>query len=100
MSQAPPLPSIHESWESPSPPTSTATELENPDSDGEPSGETGFHVNAILSLTAALRLVFRRHSDIYVASDMFLYDEQGDPAAVKTPDVMVIPGTNTYERRS
>jgi Uma2 family endonuclease len=71
-----------------------------PESDGKPMGETGFHVNAILSLHAAFLIAFRGRTDIYVASDMFLYYERGNPRAVKAPDVMVIKDTHNQERRT
>ena len=46
-----------------------------PESDGQPMGETGFHVNALLLLFQALRyyLASIGRTDSYVAGDMFLY---------------------------
>ena len=44
-----------------------------PDSDGEPMGETHFHVMAILHLYAVLQLFYRDRIDVYVMADMFLY---------------------------
>ncbi|HMN26908.1 MAG TPA: Uma2 family endonuclease [Caldilineaceae bacterium] len=66
-------------------------------------GETGIHVRAILYLYHALCNFFlrKRRTDAYVAADMFLYYEEGNPRAVKAPDVMVILGIDGgYERRS
>jgi Uma2 family endonuclease len=77
--------------------------IEYPDTDGKPMGETGIHVRAILYIYhALLNLLWRRgQHDVYVAADMFLYYEEGNPRAVKAPDVMVITGVDgTYERRS
>jgi Uma2 family endonuclease len=76
-----------------------------PDSDGKPMGETGIHVKTILHLYGALLIFFatRERSDAYVAADMFLYYQEGNPRAVKTPDVMVIfgvEGNQIRERRS
>jgi Uma2 family endonuclease len=63
-----------------------------PESDGKPLGETGFHVTAILTLFDTLRLYYQDRPDVYVATDMFLYYERGNPRACKAPDVMVIKG--------
>lgn len=72
-----------------------------PDSDGQPMGETGLHVMAILNLYQALLHFFRNRADIHVAADMFLYYEQGNPAACKAPDVMVAKGVaGNHPRRS
>jgi len=76
------------------------SEVVYPDSDGEPMGETGFHVRATMHLYGALLNFFCHASDVYVASDMFLYYEKGNPKAVKAPDVMVIRGVDTHERRT
>ena len=77
-----------------------ASEVEYPESDGEPMGETGFHVRASMLLYEALRQFFRSRDDVYVAADMFLYYEQGNPHASKAPDVMVIKGVEKHERRT
>ena len=77
-----------------------AAEIVYPESDGRPMGETGFHVRAILHLYNALIQFFRDHDDLYVAADMFLYYEQGNPRANKAPDVMVIKGVSKHERRT
>ena len=74
-----------------------------PESDGKPMGETGIHVNATIELFWTLRrVVFKDRHDVYVASDMFFYYEQGNPRAVKAPDIMVIKGVDdgTIERRT
>jgi Uma2 family endonuclease len=62
-------------------------------------GETGFHVLAIFHLYTALRAYFRRKK-VYVGADMFLYYREGDPRAVKAPDVMVIKGVAKHIRRT
>jgi Uma2 family endonuclease len=71
-----------------------------PDSDGEPMGETEFHVIAILHLYDTLRHFFRDRVDVYVAANMFLYYEEGNPDARKAPDVMVIKGVDKHKRRT
>ncbi len=71
-----------------------------PDSDGAPMGETGIHAHATLSLYYSLYLLFHSNLDVYVAADMFLYYEKGNPKANRAPDVMVIKGGGNYHRRS
>ena len=82
--------------------TASTTEIEvhYPESDGKPLGETGFHVAAIMAIHNAFKVAFRGRRDVYTASDMFLYYQQGNPRAVKAPDVMVIKGVDNHERRT
>jgi Uma2 family endonuclease len=70
-----------------------------PDSDGEPMGETDYHVVATIYLFAALRQWYRLREDVYVAGDMLLYDEEGNPRACRGPDVMVGKGVQGKHRR-
>lgn len=80
-----------------------STIIEYPESDGEPMGETGIHVRATMAIYSALRDYYRNQgrNDVYIAADMFLYYEEGNPRAQKAPDVMVIFGVDgSYERRS
>jgi Uma2 family endonuclease len=76
------------------------SEVVYPDSDGAPMGETEFHVIATLHLYDALRHFFQNTPDIYVAADMFLYYQEGNPRANKAPDVMVIKGVKKRKRRT
>ncbi len=86
---SPPAPSLV----SPPPP------VDYPETDGEPLGETGIHVLATLGLFGALKVFFSTHPDVYVAADMFLYYQEGNPKARTAPDVMVIKGVPNRERR-
>src|SRR5207244_2674463 len=72
-----------------------------PATDGKPMAETGVHLQTIFWLYEMLRHFFRRRADVYVAADMLLYFEQGNPRASRAPDVMVALGApSTPERRS
>jgi Uma2 family endonuclease len=71
-----------------------------PSEDGEPMGETGFHVNALLALLAILKARYRNRRDVYVAGDMFWYWEKGNASACCAPDIMVIFGVSSEERYS
>ncbi len=77
----------------------TVDEIEYPESDGEPMGESGIHVLATMHLLNALRYFLREYLDIYVIADMFLYYEEGNPRSVKAPDLMVVKDVDaSYER--
>ncbi|HXV98416.1 MAG TPA: Uma2 family endonuclease [Anaerolineae bacterium] len=71
-----------------------------PESDGQPIGETEFHINAILHLLQSLRYFFRQTEGVYVAADMLFYYEEGNPSAFKVPDVFVVKGVSKQRRRT
>lgn len=72
-----------------------------PDSDGKPMGETEYHILAITHLYDVLRPWFRPREGFHVAANMLLYYEQGNPSAVRAPDVMVSKGVRgNHLRRS
>jgi Uma2 family endonuclease len=70
-----------------------------PESDGKPMGETDFHRKEIIDLLVALEERYSSHPDVYVAGDLFLYDQQGDPRSVICPDVFVVFGVPRGNRR-
>lgn len=74
-------------------------EIFYPESDGEPMGETGIHVDETIYLIEALRERFRAAPDVYVCGDMFLYFVEGDPRSVVSPDVFVVKGVPKTVRR-
>src|SRR6266481_1243024 len=72
-----------------------------PDSDGEPLGETQFHIIAIIHIFEALRQFFRGRGDVCVLADSFMYYEQANAIKNKAPDVMVAFGVSgNHLRRS
>lgn len=72
-----------------------------PDSDGVPMGETDFHVLATTHLYYALKRWYRKREDVYVAGNMLLYYEEGNPTKFRGPDVMVCKGVvGKHPRRS
>jgi Uma2 family endonuclease len=81
-------------------PDKPCTEIVYPDSDGAPMGETETHVIATFDLYNALRHFFRNTPDVYIAADMFLYYQEGNPRATRAPDVMLIKGVKKHKRRS
>ena len=72
--------------------------IEYPESDGQPIGETDFHFTTIILLVQALRDYFAEQP-VYVAGDLMFYYEQGNPHAVKAPDVLVVKGISKHKRR-
>jgi Uma2 family endonuclease len=70
-----------------------------PETDGKPIGETDFHITAILTLVQLLRDFFAAEEQVYVGGDMMFYYEQGNPKAVRAPDVFVVKGVGKHKRR-
>ena len=72
-----------------------------PDSDGKRMGETDYDIGAIIWLRAALLRFFADRPDVYVTCSLVLYYEEGNPRAVRAPDVLVAFGVPKLpERRS
>lgn len=70
-----------------------------PESDGKPIGETDTHRNLIFTLIYALQNWL--HSKVaYVAGNLFVYYEQGNPASVVCPDVFIALGIPQQDRRT
>ncbi len=82
----------------PSFPPPNRDEIDYPSSDGQPMGETGIHVVAILTLFEVL-LDHLSTSD-FIAADMFWYWQQGHSESRVAPDVMVVKGGGRAHRRS
>ena len=74
-------------------------ELLYPSSDGEPVGETDWHVASFVLLREALEDFFAKRADVYVATDIFLYYVRGDTDACVAPDAMVVKGVAKGFRR-
>jgi hypothetical protein len=72
--------------------TTAAPPIYYPESDGKPMGETDVHIDALIYLREALRDYFRDDPQVYVAGNMLLYYEEGNPAACVAPDVFVVHG--------
>jgi Uma2 family endonuclease len=80
--------------------TTAQKPLHYPESDGKPMGETDLHIDALIYLREALKDYFRDEPQVYVAGNMFLYYEEGNPAACLAPDVFVVRGVIKQERRT
>jgi Uma2 family endonuclease len=76
------------------------TQIEYPDEDGKPMAEGDIQCEYLIYGRSALRTYFQNRSDVYVAGNLFIYYEQGNPASVIAPDVFVVFGVNSGDRRS
>jgi Uma2 family endonuclease len=70
-----------------------------PDSDGRPMGETDFHYAALRLLRDALE-DFSADLNWYIATNILMYYEQGNPKGRRDPDILVAKEVGTHKRRS
>ena len=80
-------------------PVAIPAEIDYPESDGKPLGETDLHVTVILYLRQALRHFFRQVDNIYVAANNLFYYEEGNAQIFVSPDVYVVKGVPKHDRR-
>ena len=71
-----------------------------PSADGQPVAESDFQLHPLLYAVTTLRTYFQDRADVYVAGNMFIYYEAGNPEAVVAPDVFVVLGTAKRDRAS
>ena len=74
-------------------------EMDYPESDGKPMGETDWHIDAIIRLRDMLRLRYRGEQ-VYVGSDLLVYYVEGEPRRFVVPDVFVVFDCVPKERRT
>jgi Uma2 family endonuclease len=67
----------------------TVHEIEYPESDGMPMGETDLHRDWMVRILDILRLRYRGQR-VYVASDLLVYYQEGDPTKFIVPDDFVV----------
>ena len=82
------------------PGTSSAIVIHYPDTDGLPVAESDFQLGPLIYTIDALRAHFQGREDVYVAGDLFLYYEEGNPRAVVAPDIFVVLGAPNHPRSS
>jgi Uma2 family endonuclease len=80
--------------------TTAVQPIHYPERDGKPMAETDVHIDVLIYLREALRDYFRNEPQVYVAGNMLLYYEEGNPAACVAPDVFVVQGVAKGERRT
>lgn len=76
----------------------TTSEVEYPESDGLPMGETDLHRNWMIRLLDILQYRYRGQR-VYVACDLLVYYEEGEPTRYVVPDEFVVKDCDPGERR-
>jgi Uma2 family endonuclease len=74
-------------------------EIDYPESDGKPMGETELHRDWTIRIQDILRQRYRGQA-VYVASDLLLYYEEGSPTKFVVPDCFVVRNCATHLRRT
>jgi len=77
----------------------TVDQIEYPESDGKPMGETDLHRDWMFRILEILRLRYRGQR-VYVASDLLVYYEEGDPSKFVVPDDFVVKDCDPGRRRT
>lgn len=80
-------------------PASQTVHVSYPESDGKPMAETDLHRNNMIALLHALEQFFKDDPQVYVAGNILLYYEKGNPKASCAPDVFVVRGISKGLRR-
>lgn len=76
----------------------TIDEIEYPETDGQPMGETDLHRNWMIRIFDRLNYRYRDQR-VYVASDLLVYYEEGEPSRYIVPDVFVVTDCQRRDRR-
>lgn len=71
-----------------------------PDSDGEPIADSDDQYEAMTDAKFALVNFFRDDPQVYVAANLLIYYQKGDPKKRVAPDVFVVRGAPKRRRRS
>jgi Uma2 family endonuclease len=74
-------------------------QIEYPESDGEPLGETDLHIHWIIRLRDILKYRYRGQR-VYVGADLMLYYKEGEPYRFVAPDVFVVLDCDPSFRRT
>jgi len=77
----------------------TRNEIEYPESDGKPMGETDLHRDWMFRLLEVFRQRYR-DQQVYIASDLLVYFEEGKPSKFVVPDCFVVLDCNPERRRT
>lgn len=76
----------------------TTLDIEYPESDGRPMGETDLHRDWMFRIIHLLEHRYRGQK-VYVSGNLLLYYEEGDPAHFVVPDAMVVKDCEPGRRR-
>ncbi len=81
------------------PRTTTSNGIVYAESDGRPMGETDLHRDWMIRLLDLFRYYYRSQR-VYVASDLLLYYEEGNPSEFVVPDLFVVLDCDPGQRRT
>lgn len=73
--------------------------VEYPESDGQPVGETDKHILLLMTLRFMLDEFYRQQERVYVGSNLMCYYVENDPTKSISPDIFVVRGAEKGERR-
>ena len=76
----------------------TTLEIEYPETDGRPIGETDLHRDWMFRIIDLLKHRYRGQR-VYVTGNLLLYYEEGDPSHFVVPDAMVVKDSDPGRRR-
>jgi Uma2 family endonuclease len=76
----------------------TLDQIEYPETDGQPMGETDLHIDWMIRLRDILRWRYRQRR-VYVASNLLVYYEEGEPSKFVVPDSFVVLDCEPRRRR-
>lgn len=76
----------------------TATEIEYPETDGRPMGETDLHRDWMIRIIELLKHRYRGQR-VYVTGDLLFYYEEGNSKRFVVPDAMVVKDSDPGRRR-
>lgn len=80
--------------------TNGKTEVYYPSEERKKMGETDYQHIQISILEQMLRLFFNDRKDVYLASDLIVYHEEGNPNRRFAPDLMICFGVENKMRRT
>lgn len=80
------------------PPAIQFTQIQYPESDGKPMGETDVHRDEMMRIIELLKEFFRGEQ-VYVSGNLLLYFEQGKPRKFVVPDAFIVKGLPPHSRR-
>ncbi|MYD98964.1 MAG: Uma2 family endonuclease [Gammaproteobacteria bacterium] len=72
--------------------------VEYPTSDGRPVAETDLHFLRLTDVAYGIRKFMAGREDVYVGSNLLVYDEQGNPRSHLSPDIFVAFGVEAGPR--
>jgi Uma2 family endonuclease len=76
----------------------TALPVEYPETDGRPMGETDLHIEWTIRMRDILKFRYRGQQ-VYVAGNLLVYFQEGDPSRFVVPDAMVVKDCQPGRRR-